>query len=104
MSKPPEVEQPATRAAALDVSAYRAALASYRNIVVAHIAWTLTYAETDEEHAGACQLATALDGAGLNIDTEIEQRVDEIGWCAVATAWKRPSIRRAERDSRPAPF
>ncbi|MFK8844740.1 hypothetical protein [Streptomyces sp. Ac-502] len=103
MSKPPEAEQPVTRVTALDVSAYRAALTSYRNIVVAHIAWTLVYAETDEEHVGACQLAASLDKAGLNVDTEIEQRVDEIG-CAVTTAWKRPSIRRAERDSEPAPF
>lgn len=83
---------------ALDLTAYRAALASYRQIVVAHIANALV-CDSDVVHGRACDLAKALDQAGLNVDYEVDEHIDRHCEITAREAWKPPSVRREERDA-----
>lgn len=78
--------------AALDVTVYRAALASMRNLVSDHIAESLERAD-DAEHRRVMRLVRGLDEAGLNLDDLVE------GWLesrnvSTREVWQTPSARR----------
>lgn len=78
--------------AALDVTVYRAAFASMRNLVAEHIAECLERAD-DGEHRRTMRLVRGLDEAGLNIDRLVE------GWLesndvSTREVWQAPSSRR----------
>lgn len=78
--------------AALDVTVYRAALASMRSLVAEHIAESLERAD-DGEHRRTMRLVRGLDEAGLNIDDMVE------GWLeshdvSPFEVWQSPSSRR----------
>ncbi|MFC9821432.1 hypothetical protein ACFWG6_31130 [Streptomyces erythrochromogenes] len=78
-----------------DASAYRAALASWRDIVAHFVAWGLSFAENDDEHGTYLRLAQRLDEAGLNIDNDIDKITPEFGKDPRGM-WKPPTVRRAE--------
>ncbi|MFD5508960.1 hypothetical protein ACFWIB_14455 [Streptomyces sp. NPDC127051] len=84
-----------SQALVADASAYRAALASWRDIIAHFVAWGLSFAETDEEHAPYLRLAQRLDEAGLNIDNDIDKITPEFGKNPRGM-WKPPTVRRAE--------
>jgi hypothetical protein len=85
-----------------DLVAYRAALASYHHLVACHIAQALVFGD-DAEHERARALATALDGAGLNVDGTVDDIVP--GYCFdPSSAWTPPSVRRERAAAEPAPF
>lgn len=76
----------------LDVTVYRAALASMRNLIAEHIAESLERAD-DGEHRRTMRLVRGLDEAGMNIDNLVE------GWLeshevSPFEVWQAPSARR----------
>jgi uncharacterized protein (DUF3084 family) len=86
-----------------DLRAYRAANASWLQVVVRHVANGLTSSD-DTQHAAALQLTTALDGVGLNIDLAVDDEVDRFTDMSARQAWKSPLVRRAEWEAQPGPF
>ena len=78
--------------AALDVAAYRAALAALRNLLAEHIAEALTKAETAEHHR-VVRLCRGLDEAGLNLDDLVEGGLRSYD-VSPEEAWQSPSARR----------
>lgn len=91
------MERPATDHIALDLAAHRVSAVVWRRVVVAHIANGLT-SESDERHGAARELATELDGAGINVDREVDEFVDNYTDLTPYAAWKPPSIRAAEME------
>ncbi|WP_109030078.1 hypothetical protein [Streptomyces rubrogriseus] len=97
--------------AAADVSAHRAALIGWRNVVSHAVAWNLSFAETDEQHEPWLELAHQLERAGLDITADVDaitpqygkdpravwkpptvQREDHLRWCAeMPTPWSDPA-------------
>ena len=62
--------------------------------VVEHIARRLATG-TEDQHRAARQLATALDGAGLNVDRAVDAELDHYPEMTPARAWLPPSARTA---------
>lgn len=85
-----------------DLSAYRAATASYRRIIVAHLAETLA-SSNDEEHRKGLRLAMALDEAGLNVDLDVDAYADQFCEIDPRKLWQLPSTRYPELTDEP-PF
>ncbi|MEU4051325.1 hypothetical protein AB0F09_19260 [Streptomyces olivaceus] len=96
---------------AADVSALRAALITWRNIVSHAVAWNISFAETDEQHEPWLELARSLERAGLDVTADVDaitpqygkdpravwkpptvQREDHLRWCAeMPTPWSEPT-------------
>ena len=84
---------------ALDITVYRAALASMRNLVAEHIAASLEGAD-DAEHRRTMRLVRGLDEAGLNIDNLVEDWLESRDG-EPREVWQAPSARRRHPAAAP---
>ena len=81
--------------AAADVSALRAALIAWRNVVSHAVAWNLSFAETDEQHEQWAELAYQLKRAGLDITADVDAITPNFGKDARGV-WKPPTVQRED--------
>ena len=81
--------------AAADVSALRAALIAWRNVVSHAVAWNLSFSETDEQHEQWAELAHQLQQAGLDITADVDAITPQ--FCKDPRAvWKSPTVQRED--------
>ncbi|MBL3664453.1 hypothetical protein JL475_00135 [Streptomyces sp. M2CJ-2] len=81
--------------ASADVSAMRAALIAWRNIVSHAVAWNLSFSETDEQHEPWAELAHQLKQAGLDITADVDAITPQFGKDPRAV-WKPPTVQRED--------
>jgi hypothetical protein len=80
--------------AAADTAAYRHTIHSLRFALIRHVAEGLTLSEGDEAHQHALGLAKYLDSVDLNIDREVDDYIDDLGWGDPRDAWLSPTARK----------
>ncbi|MFJ7895964.1 hypothetical protein [Streptomyces anthocyanicus] len=80
--------------AAADAAAYRHTNHSLRFALIRHVAEGLALSEGDEAHQHARGLAQYLDNVGLNIDREVDDYIDGLGWGDPRDAWLSPTARK----------
>lgn len=80
--------------ATLDLTAYRAGLAAYRQLVSAYVADALLRSD-DDEHRRIVRFARGLDEAGLNIRSDVDLHLETFHERDAASAWKSPIARKA---------
>ena len=80
---------------AADVSALRAALIAWRNVVSHAVAWNISFAETDEQHEPWLNLAQRLEEVGLDIRADVDAITPGFGKNP-AGVWKPPTVQREE--------
>jgi hypothetical protein len=78
-----------------DVSALRAALIAWRNVVSHAVAWNLSFSETDEQHEQWAELAYQLKRAGLDIAADVDSITPGFNKDPKAV-WKSPTVQREE--------
>jgi len=84
--------------ATLDLIAYRAGLAAYRQLVSTYVAEALLLSN-DDEHRRLLRLARGLEEAGLSIRSEVDLSLETVHERDAASAWASPIARKAA-DSR----
>ncbi len=93
--------------ATAEVSALRAALITWRNVVAHAVAWNISFAETDEQHEPWVGLAYQLERAGLDITTDVDAITPKFGKDSRGV-WKPPTAQREEHlrycDEMPTPW
>lgn len=80
--------------ATLDLTAYRAGLAAYRQLVSTYVAEALL-CSNDDEHRRLLRFARGLDEAGLSIRSEVDLHLETFHERDAASAWKAPITRKA---------
>lgn len=86
--------------ATLDLTAYRAGLAAYRQLVSTYIAEALLLSD-DDEHRRLLRFARGLEEAGLSVRSEVDLCLTTFHERDAASAWKAPINRKAVDSPNP---
>lgn len=86
--------------ATLDLTAYRAGLAAYRQLASTYVAEALLLSN-DDEHRRLLRFARGLEEAGLSIRSEVDLYLETVHERDAASAWKSPITRKAVDPGNP---